>query len=352
MNCLKANIFTTIKQNCGISSYSQFLFNELSKKIDAQIIENTEKNFSQLAEKAKNADIVHVQFEPGAFGSMAMLKGTSIPEFFSKLSNPKKAKVVTTIHEMNESPIRGIKSLFVNLYQKHINSFVFKNSDSIIVHSRKLEELAKKYSKNVVFMPHGAFESQKMVEKETAKQSLGLKGKTVLTIFGFVEPRKQHAKIINLLPELDENIVLVIAGKSATSNYESQLKELCRQKNLEKRVVFTGFVEEKGKPMIFCATDLMLYPYKDIYQSGSMNEALSYRKPILASDIEGFSELKKFECIETSKENEWKQKILQLLKDKKKQQILEKKAANYCSQNSWKKTAERTIELYENLLNA
>jgi len=41
-----------------------------------------------------------------------------------------------------------------------------------------------------------------------------------------------------------------------------------------------------------------------------------------------------------------------LLKDKKKQQILEKKAANYCSQNSWKKTAERTIELYENLLNA
>ncbi|MDO8538459.1 MAG: glycosyltransferase [archaeon] len=348
---MKVNIVTTCKKNCGISIYSNYLFNELKKKINVHIIENTEENFSQIAEKAKQADIVHVQFEPGAFGSTLMLKGTSIPKFYKKLAQPKKAKIVTTIHEMNESSIRGAKSFFVHLFQKILNSHVLQNSDLIIVHSRKLEAFAKKYAKNVVFLPHGTMLPQKAISNVIAKKKLDLSGKTVLTIFGFVEPRKQHAKIINLLPELDEKIVLLIAGTSvASENYVNNLKKIVSQLNLEKRVIFAGFIEDKDKKTIFSATDLMLYPYKDIYQSGSMNEVLSYSKPVLASSIDGFKEFQKeFKCIELAEEHEWKHKILELLKDKKLQESLAKKAKTYCRQNSWKNSAERTIKEYQKL---
>lgn len=349
---MKVNIVTTCKTNCGISVYSDYLFKELKKKINAHIIENTEQNFSQIAEKAKQADIVHVQFEPGAFGSALMLKGTSIPEFFKKLAKPKTAKIVTTIHEINETKIKNPKSFFVHLYQKIINSHVLNNSDLIIVHSRKLEQFANNKGKKVVFMSHGTMETQKAISKTTAKKKLGLQGKTILTIFGFVEPRKQHAKIINLLPELDKNIVLVIAGKGAKSDeYENSLKKIVKELNLENRVIFTGFVKDAEKKTIFSATDLMLYPYKDIYQSGSMNEALSFSKPILASNIDGFKEFQKdFGCIEIAEEHKWKQKIIHLLKNKKLQKTLAKKAKKYCSENSWKKTAEKTIKEYKKLL--
>ncbi|MDO8627000.1 MAG: glycosyltransferase, partial [Candidatus Diapherotrites archaeon] len=349
---LKVNIVTTCKKNCGISIYSDYLFKELKKKINVHIIENTEENFSQIAEKAKQADIVHVQFEPGSFGSTLMLKGTSIPEFYKKLSQPKKTKIITTIHEMNESSIKGTKSFFIHFFQKIINSHVLQNSDLIIVHSRKLEQFAKKYAKNVVFLPHGTMLSQKAISNAVAKKKLNLQGKTILTIFGFVEPRKQHAKIIELLPELDEKIVLLIAGKSVTSEkYFEELKQLVKQKNLEKRVIFYGFVEDKDKKTIFSATDLMLYPYKDIYQSGSMNEVLSFEKPVLASSIDGFKEFQKeFHCIELAEEHEWTHKINKLLKDKKIQKVLAKKAKTYCRENSWKHIAERTIKEYEKLL--
>lgn len=347
------NIFSTCKSSCGISVYSQYLLNGLRKKIKAEIIENTEKNFKELARKAKQADIVHVQFEPGAFGGIAMLKGTSIPEFYSSLAKPKKALIVTTVHEMNECKVNGLKSFFVHFYQKHINNFALRHSDAIIVHSRQLEEFMKKKKARVFFMPHGTVKKQKQIEKEKAKKLLGLNGKKILTIFGFVEPRKQHEKIISILPELDESIVLVIAGQTVSAEqYFDYLKKIVEEKKLGKRVVFTGFVKEEAVPIILSASDLMLFPYGDIYQSGALcNLAISHHKPMLASDVAGFRELKKeFNCIEIAKENEWKRKILELLGSGEKQKLLADKTREYCGQNSWEKTAEKTIKIYEELL--
>ena len=51
-------------------------------------------------------------------------------------------------------------------------------------------------------IPHGSFEKPNFLNKEECKRKLGLQNKTVITILGFVTPKKGHDLVIPLLPAI------------------------------------------------------------------------------------------------------------------------------------------------------
>ena len=51
------------------------------------------------------------------------------------------------------------------------------------------------------------------------------------------------------------------------------------------------FISHDDVEHYYCASDLVVLPYKKIYQSGVLMMALSYGKPVLASDLEPFKEV-------------------------------------------------------------
>jgi glycosyltransferase involved in cell wall biosynthesis len=51
-----------------------------------------------------------------------------------------------------------------------------------------------------------------------------------------------------------------------------------------------GFVENKQLSSLLAAADLVVFPYTHIYQSGAVLLAMSFGKPVLVTDIDGFRE--------------------------------------------------------------
>ena len=178
----------------------------------------------------------------------------------------------------------------------------------------------------------------------------------VITIFGFVSPNKGHDLIIEILPKLDEDIVLFVAGGARTRDQEKYKKSLENQVSslgLENRVKFFNFVDKKDLPIVASATDLFIYPYRWIVASAALSLGLSYRVPTITSDLSYFKEIKdRYDCIELF-ENGNKQdlfnKIKHLLKDKERQDYLKKKCEEFYDETSWRSVAIKTSNIYSEL---
>ena len=63
-------------------------------------------------------------------------------------------------------------------------------------------------------------------------------------------------------------------------------QSIINQEKLEKNVIIHNkFIKNKDVPHYFCASDLVILPYKKIYQSGVLMMTLSYGKPVVVSDL-------------------------------------------------------------------
>jgi glycosyltransferase involved in cell wall biosynthesis len=161
-------------------------------------------------------DLVHVQFEYGIFPSLKLGRRTltafaALP-FYLGLSLGNR-RVVTTIHEPRKTVITGGKSGLA--YIRLLDQLIFSVSDLIIVHTQESRQLLQTlYSvegSKLRVIAHGSYEQPKFMDRQEAKAEFGLMGKIVVTILGFVTPKKGHDLVIPLLSKLDRNVQLVIA---------------------------------------------------------------------------------------------------------------------------------------------
>ena len=56
-------------------------------------------------------------------------------------------------------------------------------------------------------------------------------------------------------------------------------------------ILHTRFIEHDDVAHYYCASDLVVLPYKKIYQSGVLMMALSYERPALTSDLPPLKEV-------------------------------------------------------------
>lgn len=81
------------------------------------------------------------------------------------------------------------------------------------------------------------------------------KNKKILLSFSRLDPKKRIDVIIEALPNLDENFVLVIAGKGTD---QERLKKVVENYNLQNRVFFIGYVEEEHANSIKYYADIFI----------------------------------------------------------------------------------------------
>lgn len=123
------------------------------------------------------------------------------------------------------------------------------------------------------------------------KRSLAPRTKILLTVGRLVE-RKGHDKVIAALPEVLKQIpdlVYLIVGKGP---HEKSLKTQVAALNLEKHVLFAGFVPDMELPSLYRASDIFVMPArqikKDVEGFGLVYlEANSFWKPVIAGKSGG-----------------------------------------------------------------
>lgn len=85
---------------------------------------------------------------------------------------------------------------------------------------------------------------------------------------------------------LDTKVKLIIAGKPWKDNF-STYENLIESKGLKSRIVLLKrYITDEEKDKLFLASDIVVIPYKKIFQSGVLLTALSYPCVVLCSDLE------------------------------------------------------------------
>jgi glycosyltransferase involved in cell wall biosynthesis len=114
-------------------------------------------------------------------------------------------------------------------------------------------------------------------------ESLGLKSREFVFALGRFVEEKGFDLLINAFDELNQNdFRLVIAGDADQEDiYSRKLKQLAKEKN----VVMTGFIKGENLQQLYSHARLFVLPSFHEGLPISLLEAMSYKLPVLTSDI-------------------------------------------------------------------
>ena len=117
------------------------------------------------------------------------------------------------------------------------------------------------------------------------------------------------------------------------------------------QVRWTGWVEKDMLPVIFGASDVVLYCNKYATESGALLTAVGYGRCVLANALSPIKEKEAEGALATySKEGELVMRLEELLQDPTLRHRYEAGARRYAEKNSWEKVARMHLDLYEELL--
>ena len=175
--------------------------------------------------------------------------------------------------------------------------YVFNSGAAFITHSEKdrndLRDLRP--DAPVHLNPHptyDVFATDETPAEPEAKRQLGLEGKKVLLFFGFIRGYKGLdvlLEAVRSLPE-DDNYHLVIVGEF----YEDQARyrEALDALHAEKRLTLVDrYVPNEEVGVYFSAADLVMVPYLSATQSGVIQIAYGFLKPVVATTVGGIPEV-------------------------------------------------------------
>ena len=201
--------------------------------------------------------------------------------------------VVLTIHNVNAGR-RDSKDTAFNRLTLRIQ---YRLADHIFVHTEKMKlELASEYgvpSCRITVIPFGinnAVPNTSLTPRE-AKQRLGLdERQKAILFFGNLVPYKGVEYLIAAFQELaarNHQYRLIIAGNPATSrDYWYPIRKTLKAEMEKGQVLLKDtFIPDAETEIYFKAADVLVLPYKRIYQSGVLFLGHSFGLPVIASDV-------------------------------------------------------------------
>jgi len=266
------------------------------------------------------------------------------------------AKKIVTIHDMSFFLFPKYHEISKRYYFSFFIHLVARLADKIISVSQSTSKdfilltSARKEKVSVVHLGGGdwSMPSFPRERRELIKKKYGVNGEYLLFV-GMIEPRKNLANLIlayDKLLKVNNSYHLVIVGKKGWGY--RQVFNLIDDLRLHDKIIFTGFVEEEDKPFIIRDAKIFVYPSKYEGFGIPVLEALSLGIPTVTSNVSSLPEITGGAAllVDPANVDELYLGIKRLLEDETLYQELKKKAVLQASRFSWKKTAQKTIELY------
>ena len=190
------------------------------------------------------------------------------------------------------------KNPILRLYVKTLAPLLFKKSKKIIFHSKaELKEITTALRLSIdksCIINHISpvlYKSSANTSKESRK-----KDRTInLLYFGLIREYRGIKYLIKAFEEIKQkkfsnnNIMLNIIGEIWENKEE--LDHMIKTSVVSKIIKLTNeYIPDSKIPEIFNSADLIILPYLRGTQSGVLHLAMTYDKPIIISDVGGFSE--------------------------------------------------------------
>lgn len=227
--------------------------------------------------------IVHIEWLP-------LLMKSNIELFIIKIWKLFKIKIIYTVH--NVLP-HDTGERYKNQYKK-----IYSIADLLICHvAKSKEELINNFgilNKKIYIVPHGPmFHEYTKISKKDACCKLDIDFKPSVLFFGIIRPYKGIEYLLSAWKHVKEKMPearLIIAG-NGDKKYIGLIKELIYKLNISDVVITKfEFIPTEKVALYHNASDIVIFPYKHIDQSGALFTAMALGKPIIATNVGGFKE--------------------------------------------------------------
>lgn len=248
------------------------------------------------------------------------------------------------------------------LYFK-LSQFLFKLGDYFIVHShinmRQMIDLYGVPGDKISVIPHGSldFHLKKGVNRENIRKEMGIDPENkVILLFGAIRPYKGLDTAILAFAQIAKNIPearLLIAGRlwEDWTPYAQLIQKLGIQKYI---IAHLEYIPSGDVYKFFEISDLCVFPYRHFdSQSGAAAAAVSFRKPMIVSNVGGLPDLVidpscvvppgNFSALALA--------VTGCLKDPGRMERMKSDAEMVLHHISWSKIADETERIYHRLLN-
>ncbi|MBC7074253.1 glycosyltransferase family 4 protein, partial [Candidatus Parcubacteria bacterium] len=232
------------------------------------------------------------------------------------------------------------------------NKIVEWRIDGLICVSKHLLKFFENYKGPKVVIPNGI--DLKKFQISFQKPKVFSNDKINILFVGRIEERKgliYLLKAFAILQKKYKNIRLIIVGDGSE---EMKCKEYVK-KNQLKEVYFEGKKTEKEIPIYYLSCDIFVAP--SIYGESFgivLLEAMAAKKPIVAFDIPGFSEVvedkKESFLVEAKNVQKLAEKIGILIENENLRKEMGEMGWKKVQQYSWDKIGERILNFYQEIL--
>jgi glycosyltransferase involved in cell wall biosynthesis len=177
----------------------------------------------------------------------------------------------------------------------------YEQADALFVHSQAqaddLLEFARVAPERVHIVPHGAYDyGRPAASREELRERLKWpRDKQVALFFGNVRDDKNLDVMLRALARHRDDLHVVVAGRGVGSPHKpmADYHRLAEELGLIANVTFDErYISDAEIPDLFEACDWVALPYSRSFtsQSGVLNVAVSYRRPVLLSATPTFVE--------------------------------------------------------------
>lgn len=272
--------------------------------------------------------------------------------FLSAILKLRRKKLVLTVHNVNYFKL--------NLIYGFLTKILLYFVDAVILHSEvNRQDFIKrfKFKKEIFIIPHGTFDIYNQISKEEARKKLGFKkSDKIILNFGLIKNYKGIDDLIIAFKDVKERIKdakLIIAGE-VWENLDYYLY-LINESGCKDLIIFdNNYLSIDTISNYFSACDLVVLPYKKNFsaQSGVGGIALLFGKPLLVSNVGALPELVKNRNAVFEAENKemLSDKLVHILENKILMKELSLDSLEISKLYSWKEVADKTFNVYENLI--
>jgi glycosyltransferase involved in cell wall biosynthesis len=258
-------------------------------------------NWSALAQIRKTIseirpDIVHIQYQTGAFGMQPMIN--FLPRFLSPSlfrRGGRGVRSVVTFHDLLPAylfPKAGPLRDWVTFQ-------LARSADAVIATNEadymRLRAQVRGLGKWLALIPIGSnitpSDIPPEITREKLRARLGVRDdETLLVYFGFLNPSKGAETLIHALYDLPKTKLLFLGGQTGASDatnvtYRDQVKKEIADLQLQARVIWTDYMPAEAVSAHFYASDVCVLPYRDgaSFRRGSIMAALAHGMPIVTT---------------------------------------------------------------------
>lgn len=178
-----------------------------------------------------------------------------------------------------------------------LTSYFVKSQDGFIAMSNAVMSELETFTTSTprLYSPHPVYDNYgKLIDKEIAINNLGLDQNTsYILFFGLIRDYKGLDLLIEAFSDprfRKKNIKVLVAGEFYTDPEKTY--NLIRNLGLDNDIIIKSeFIPDSEVANWFCASDLIVQPYKTATQSGITQIAYHFEKPMLVTNVGGLPEI-------------------------------------------------------------